>query len=71
MSAPIEKQSRLLREPECLKLVPVSRATWWRGVKSGAYPKPVKISHRCTAWHSADIDALVARLSGKQEAAKA
>ena len=40
--------------------IPVSKSTWWAGVKSGRYPKPVKISVRITAWRVEDIRALIA-----------
>lgn len=36
-------------------VIPVSSATWWRGVQSGRYPKPVKLSSRVTAWKVGDI----------------
>ncbi len=39
--------------------IPVSRTTWWRGVKEGRYPQGVKISARRTAWHAEDIQALI------------
>lgn len=39
-------------------IIPVSKSTWWQGVKSGRYPQPVKISERCTAWRVEDIRAL-------------
>ena len=39
-------------------ILPISKSTWWAGVKSGRYPKPVKISIRCTAWLTEDVDAL-------------
>jgi predicted DNA-binding transcriptional regulator AlpA len=32
-------------------------------VKSGRFPKPVKISARCVAWKVEDIHALIKRLS--------
>ena len=41
-------------------LIPVSRSTWWAGVRSGRYPKPVKtLGQRITAWRVEDIRALV------------
>ncbi len=40
-------------------IVPVSRSTWWAGVKSGRYPAPVKLGPRVTAWRVEDIRALV------------
>jgi hypothetical protein len=39
-------------------IIPVSKSTWWAGVKSGRYPKSVKLSRRCTAWRVDDIRAL-------------
>ncbi|MCB1518920.1 MAG: AlpA family phage regulatory protein [Hyphomicrobiaceae bacterium] len=35
--------------------IPVSKSTWWAGVKNGRYPKPVKLSTRVTAWRVEDI----------------
>ena len=39
--------------------IPVGRSTWWAGVKSGRFPKPVKLGPRITAWRAEDIRALV------------
>lgn len=41
-------------------LIPVSKSTWDRGVKSGKYPQPVQISERVRAWRESDIRALIA-----------
>ncbi|HMQ94295.1 MAG TPA: AlpA family phage regulatory protein [Amaricoccus sp.] len=41
--------------------IPVSKSTWWAGVKSGRYPKPVRLGARITAWRVEDIRALVER----------
>ena len=43
-------------------LIPVSKSTWWAGVKSGRYPKPVKLSVRITAWKVEDIRTLIDEL---------
>jgi prophage regulatory protein len=40
-------------------LIPVSKTSWWNGVKSGKYPKPVKLGQRTTAWRVEDIRALI------------
>lgn len=45
--------------PPVPALFPVSRSTWWEGVRTGRYPSPVKISPRCTAWRVTDIRALI------------
>ena len=39
--------------------IPVSKSTWWAGVRSGRYPKPVKLGPRITAWRVADVRALI------------
>lgn len=49
-----------LRLPQVLAVFPVSKSTWWAGVKSGRYPKPVRtLSRRITAWRIEDIRALI------------
>lgn len=40
-------------------IIPVSKSTWWAGVKTGRYPAPCKLSQRCTAWRVEDIRALL------------
>lgn len=45
-------------------IIPVSKSTWWAGVKAGLYPKPVKLSERCTAWKVEDIRALIEKAGG-------
>ena len=42
--------------------IPVSKSTWWAGVKSGRFPKPVKLGPRITAWRIEDIRALIERV---------
>lgn len=44
-------------------IIPVCRSTWWSGIKSGRYPKGIKISPRRTAWRVQDIQALLNSLS--------
>jgi prophage regulatory protein len=39
--------------------IPVSKSTWWEGVRSGRYPKPVKLGPRITAWRVEDLRALI------------
>ena len=49
----------LLRTPQILQRVPISRSAWWLGVKEGKYPAGIKLSPRVTVWRSSDIDALI------------
>jgi len=41
-------------------IVPVSRSTWWEGVRTGRFPAPIKLGPRTTVWKAADIRAFVA-----------
>jgi prophage regulatory protein len=52
---------RLLRLPEVLERIPVSKSTWWSGVKKGIFPKSIKLSPRVTVWREEDIDSLGAK----------
>lgn len=45
--------------PPIPALIPVSKSSWWKGVKAGRYPQPVKLGPRTTAWKIADIRALI------------
>ena len=39
--------------------IPVSKSTWWAGVRTGRHPQPVKLGPRITAWRIEDIKALI------------
>ena len=45
--------------PPIPPLIPIGRSTWWSGVKSGRYPKSIKLSERTTVWRVEDIRALI------------
>ena len=47
-------------EPPIPPIIPVKKSCWWAGVKSGRFPKPVKIGNgRGTFWRVEDIRALI------------
>ena len=55
-------QTGLVRLPRILAPsgpIPVSKSTWWQGIKDGRYPKPVKLGPRITAWRVEDIRSLI------------
>ena len=35
--------------------IPVSKSTWWAGVKDGRFPQPLKLGERVTVWRAEDI----------------
>lgn len=39
---------------------PVSKSTWWAGVKTGRFPKPIKLGPRTTVWRASDLLPLLA-----------
>ena len=48
-------------KPPIPAIIPVSKSTWWVGVKAGRFPRPVKLGPRTTAWRVEDVRALVER----------
>ena len=38
--------------------IPVSKSTWWQGVKDGRFPQSYKLGPRTTVWKVEDIRAL-------------
>ncbi|NCO03584.1 MAG: AlpA family phage regulatory protein [Alphaproteobacteria bacterium] len=57
-------ETGFVRLPQVLKVFPVSKSTWWAGVKDGRYPKPVKLGPKMTAWRVEDIKELIASTRG-------
>lgn len=48
-----------VRLPQVLAVFPVSRSTWLAGVRSGRFPKSVKLGPNTTAWRVEDIRTLL------------
>jgi len=47
---------RLMRLPEVMKLVGLSRTTVYELIKRSQFPKPVKPSQRVSAWCSDEVE---------------
>lgn len=45
--------------PPVPAIIPVGKSTWWEGVRTGRFPKPVKLGPRITTWRADEIYALV------------
>jgi predicted DNA-binding transcriptional regulator AlpA len=39
--------------------IPVSKSTWWQGIRDGRFPKPLKLGKRVTVWRAEDIHRLI------------
>lgn len=65
-------ESRYLRERDLIgyssgmdgRRIPVSRATLWRWVANGTFPKPVSLGPGVTAWTSSSVAAWEAEHKG-------
>jgi prophage regulatory protein len=53
-------------KPPIPPIIPVKKSCWWAGVKSGRFPKPLKLGPRMTVWRSSDIVALLLRLADRE-----
>lgn len=49
-------------KPPTKAIIPVSRSTWWQGVRDGRFPVGYKIGPNTTAWLQSDIHDLCERL---------
>lgn len=45
--------------PPIPPILPICKTTWWNGVRSGKYPRPVKLGKRTTCWKAEDIRRLI------------
>lgn len=62
------RQAQLVRDskyPARLAPLPFSPATFWRKVKDGTFPKPVKLGQRITAWKVGEVRAWIASQAAK------
>lgn len=61
-------ETGFVRLPQVLSVFPVSRSSWWAGVKTGKYPSPVKLGPNTTAWKAEDIRALLEKAAAQASA---
>ena len=55
-----KQQPSFIRQKQLIPhVVPFSPATLWRKVKSGDFPKPIKLSENITAWRWEDVEAWI------------
>jgi hypothetical protein len=46
-------------EPPIPALIPISRTAWYKGIKAGRYPPPLKLSPKVSVWRVEDINSLI------------
>jgi hypothetical protein len=50
-------------DPPIRPVIPVSKSTWWEGVRSGRFPPPVRVNKGISAWRWDDIRRLLESLA--------
>lgn len=55
-----------LRLSQVLRLLPVSKTSWYDGIKAGIYPPPVKIGKRSKAYRAQDIRGLIDQINDEK-----
>ena len=58
-------ETGFMRLAQVLTVIPLGKTSWWEGVKTGRFPKPVKLSARCTAWRAEDIRDLIKTMANR------
>jgi predicted DNA-binding transcriptional regulator AlpA len=61
--APVLPQEGFVRLPVILAVLGIGRTSWWCGIKSGRFPKAVKLGARTSVWRVEDIRALIASVA--------
>ena len=54
-------ETGVLRQPQVLAFVPISKSTLWRRIQARTFPEPVKLSERVTVWRAEDIRRWIAQ----------
>lgn len=55
-----QKSPKTSRE-EIVPIIPISKSTWWKGIREGRFPSPVKLGSRTICWRVEDIRRLLER----------
>lgn len=61
---------RIMRLPEVLAKIGISRSTLYRAVSGGEFPKPIRLGRRAIGWNQPAVDAwLASRVAASRHAA--
>ena len=52
-----EQPNRILRIATVLDRTGLTRATLYRKIQAGSFPRQIQLSERCVGWRASDIDA--------------
>ena len=48
--------------PPIEAIIPISKSSWWEGVKTGRYPQAIKLGANTTVWREDDVRRLIDNL---------
>lgn len=54
-------------DPPVLPIIPIKKSCWWAGVKTGRFPRPVKLGRRVTVWRVEDIRQMITSTAGMND----
>ena len=49
--------------PPLEAIIPISKSSWWAGVKTGRFPQAIKLGDNTTVWREDEVRELVDTLS--------
>lgn len=61
-TANTEQAAIFLNVDAVVRSLPMSKSTWLAGVKSGKFPKPIRLTPARPVWRKSTIDSLIASL---------
>ena len=53
--------------PPLEAIIPISKSSWWAGVKTGRFPQAIKLGENTTAWREDEVRELVDTLSKERK----
>jgi predicted DNA-binding transcriptional regulator AlpA len=65
--ASVLPQEGFVRLPAVIRVMGIGKTTWWNGIKTGRYPRQVKLGPRTSAWRVEDIRALIASFADSSQ----
>lgn len=60
------KLNQIIGSPPGTGPIPISKALWYKWIKEGKAPKPIRLGGRAVAWRADEINRLVAKLSTRR-----
>lgn len=56
---PVLPETGFVRLAQILIVIPISRSAWWAGIRSGKYPRGIKLGSKTTVWRAEVIRQLI------------